>query len=49
MNDNDPNWILNKGYEGADNVELYVAAVYFTITTCTTVGYGDFSANNLVE
>lgn len=29
--------------------ELYLFSLYFTITTITTVGYGDLSANNHIE
>jgi voltage-gated potassium channel Kch len=29
--------------------EQYIMAIYFTITTMTTVGYGDISPNTTVE
>ena len=29
--------------------EIYITAIYFTTTTLTTVGYGDFSGNTLAE
>ena len=29
--------------------EKYIMAIYFTITTMTTVGYGDLSPNNTLE
>lgn len=32
-----------------DNSELYLTAFYFTITTITTVGYGDILAVNPTE
>jgi len=32
-----------------DGRELYLTAVYFTITTLTTVGYGDMSASTNTE
>jgi Trk-type K+ transport system membrane component len=28
---------------------LYVTSFYYTVTTITTVGYGDISANSTVE
>ena len=28
---------------------LYIMSYYFTVTTITTVGYGDFSANGTIE
>jgi hypothetical protein len=30
-------------------LQLYVLSFYFMTTTMTTVGYGDYSANNNVE
>ena len=33
----------------ADRYQLYFVSIYWTITTITTVGYGDISANNLEE
>ena len=29
--------------------ELYAASIYFTVTTMTTVGYGDISGTNTTE
>ena len=29
--------------------ELYIVSYYFTVTTITTVGYGDISANGTLE
>ena len=31
------------------NGDLYVASIYYTVTTITTVGYGDLSAQNTLE
>lgn len=42
-------WIEAKGYEDLPGPELYLAAVYFSMTTITTVGYGDISATNVTE
>ena len=29
--------------------ELYITSVYYTVTTISTVGYGDISGNNSLE
>jgi 3-deoxy-D-manno-octulosonic-acid transferase len=29
--------------------ELYVLSIYYTVTTISTVGYGDISGNNMLE
>ena len=45
------NWIETKSLEGASNFDLYISALYFSITTITTVGYGDiagFSTNERI-
>ena len=31
------------------NGKLYITAIYFTVTTCVTVGYGDITAANTTE
>ena len=36
-------WITEGEYENDGVFQLYTTAVYFTIQTLTTVGYGDFS------
>jgi hypothetical protein len=43
-------WVENysNGVE-IDNADLYLTSYYFTITTITTVGYGDFSAGTSLE
>ena len=38
-----PNWIVNFNYNNKSFKELYLIAIYYTITTLTTVGYGDIS------
>jgi hypothetical protein len=35
--------------EDVNKAELYLTSFYFTITTITTVGYGDFSAKTFTE
>ena len=37
-------WVVSGGYETAGSSELYLLGFYFTVTTVTTVGYGDMSA-----
>ena len=45
----EPNWIDSFGFEYKTINELYIIAVYFTVTTITTVGYGDISATDTNE
>jgi len=33
----------------AKNIEVYITAFYFTVTTLVTVGYGDITAYSLEE
>ena len=37
-------WVVSGGYDGAAPSQLYLIGFYFTVTTVTTVGYGDMSA-----
>lgn len=39
-------WVVRYGYQDADTSRIYLIGIYFTITTITTVGYGDLSAGN---
>ena len=41
--DTENSWIA--GYEESSRREIYMTSVYFTVTTITTVGYGDMSAS----
>ena len=43
------NWIYTNGFENQEIAELYTTAFYFTVTTITTVGYGDISGTNTTE
>ena len=41
--------MMAKEIEDLDPEAKYLFALYFTVTTITTVGYGDISANNPTE
>lgn len=34
-------WITRYGFQDSTPIEMYVNAMYFSITTMTTIGYGD--------
>ena len=42
-------WISKYVSDTDSHFELYVLSYYFTVTTITTVGYGDVSANGAIE
>ena len=42
-------WITKQGMEDFQDFDLYIASYYFTVTTITTVGYGDISATQTTE
>ena len=42
-------WLTNLGYNDKTNFEKYVISFYWTLTTLTTVGYGDITALNTLE
>ena len=42
-------WIFRYNFEGASADDLYIDSLYFTITTITTVGYGDRSPETKTE
>ena len=44
-----PTWITSNGYDELKEGNLYLVAMYYTVTTITTVGYGDISAYNPAE
>lgn len=48
-NDTSVNWIEVGGFQDLENTQLYIVSIYWTITTFTTVGYGDILASNLDE
>ena len=43
------NWIQDGGYEEAGIAKLYTIALYFTIQSITTIGYGDMTINTPYE
>ena len=42
-------WVVRYGYQDLSNMDLYIASFYFTITTITTVGFGDISGGTTME
>lgn len=47
--ENKYSWIKEKEYDKLSHFELYIVSFYFTVTTITTVGYGDISAFTTME
>ena len=43
------NWMEVNGFELQSRTRLYVTACYFTVTTITTVGYGDMGPTQTEE
>ena len=42
-------WVMRYGLEGRAPFDQYVNSLYFIVTTITTVGYGDRTAETNVE
>lgn len=42
-------WMDSDEIKGMSDGDIYLIAVYFAVTTISTVGYGDISANNNIE
>eukprot|EP00903_Cladosiphon_okamuranus_P007630 g7399.t1 len=49
LEDADLSWIVKDGLEDAPASNLYVTSVYWTVTTLSTVGYGDIFASTIAE
>ena len=49
ISDQNFDWIQKFQYLNSSDFDLYTAAVYFSIQTMTTVGYGDISGTNTSE
>ncbi|OMJ85359.1 hypothetical protein SteCoe_13332 [Stentor coeruleus] len=43
------NWVTKYGIENLSHIEIYMASLYWTITTLATVGYGDITPSNSLE
>ena len=42
-------WIVHYNFQNNTFIDLYITALYYLITTLTTVGYGDISGSNFLE
>ena len=50
VNDFSPDtWVVRYGYQDASDIRMYIAALYFTFATITTVGFGDISGGFVDE
>lgn len=49
QDENTGNWIEYYKMQNAGELKLYIFSIYFTVTTITTVGYGDISAHTTEE
>ena len=49
QNLNPDSWVTRLGYIDSSNYEIYIISFYWTLTTITTVGYGDISAGSSIE
>jgi Trk-type K+ transport system membrane component len=49
QDEDEENWIWVYGKMNTSDLDLYIFSWYFTVTTITTVGYGDISAHTTAE
>jgi hypothetical protein len=42
-------WVVRSGYMDEDLGTVYLAALYWSITTMSTVGYGDITSETEIE
>ena len=42
-------WIVDQNLQNNNYIDLYITALYYLITTLTTVGYGDITGSNILE
>ena len=49
VDDKEMSWILGGKYDEFEIADRCLVSLYFTITTITTVGYGDISATSSTE
>ena len=42
-------WLFRQGYEDEDDQVIYIASMYFVLTTFTTVGFGDINGVTIPE
>lgn len=47
--DEENTWLVRFGYNDADDMVIYIASMYFVLTTFTTVGFGDINGYILAE
>ena len=46
---NFPNWILKLALQDESYINIYLASLYFSIMTTTTVGYGNITGDTLLK
>jgi hypothetical protein len=43
------NWIVKGSFNSYNNYQIYSTSLYYTVTTISTVGYGDITGTNMYE